>query len=135
LNPSAIHAELVKRRMAKAYDLLRTNARRAVAVLVEVATDKKASPAVRVQAATEILDRTLGRPTERMELDVDVMKPWQRLIAGAVVTMRDGRLMPIVGTDAQAEAAEREALEGKVLEAEASDEASETGSLTPDDRY
>jgi hypothetical protein len=124
--PSAIHSELVKRRMSKAYDLLRTNARRAVAVLVEVATDKKAPPAIRVQAATEILDRTLGKPTERMELDVDVMKPWQRLIASSVVGMSNGRLVGvvggIVGSDEQARQVELEALEAEVLSEETSDD-------------
>jgi hypothetical protein len=132
--PSEVHAEIVRRKMSEAYTLLRENTYKAVEVLVEVATDKKASPAVRVQAAEQILDRTLGKAVEHMKLDVDVMAPWQRLIANSIVGMRGGRLLGIVGTEEQAR--ELEAEEGEVLVAETSDhdgDPTETGPLTSDD--
>lgn len=68
--PMAVHDELVRRKMTKAYDLLADSIYDAVAVLVEVAQDTEADPAVRVKAATEILNRTIGKPKETLELGV-----------------------------------------------------------------
>jgi hypothetical protein len=48
------------------------------------AGDPRADPAVRVKAATEILDRTLGKPTQEMRLEVD-SQPWQEMVAAAIV--------------------------------------------------
>jgi hypothetical protein len=67
--PHAVHAELVKRKMAKAYDLLRESTYDAVQVLVEVAKDENADTATRVKAAELILDRTLGKAPQHVSLD------------------------------------------------------------------
>ena len=102
----AVHDELVRRKMSRAYDLLRTNVYKAVEVLVSIATDKRADKAIRVKAATEILDRTLGKPTESMKLDIQ--GEWASIVARAIV--------PIAG----------DVIEGEVIDPEP-DEPERTG--------
>lgn len=68
--PKAIHDEWVSRRMAEAHDLLRECTVDAVTVLRDVAMDNEADQAVRIKAAEMILDRTLGKPSEKMQLEV-----------------------------------------------------------------
>lgn len=80
----AVHDELVKRRMSRAYDLLRASTYDAVQVLVEVAKDENADTGVRVKAAELILDRTLGKAPQHVTLDVNA--PWQKLMAQAIVS-------------------------------------------------
>lgn len=115
--PKAIHDELVKRKMSKAFDLLRSNTYKAVKVLAEIATDKSADPAVRVKAASEILDRALGKAPEHVSLDIE-MQPWQRAIAQSIV----GRDLRIVATEEQAKALDddedAEIVDGELVEAE-----------------
>jgi hypothetical protein len=81
----AVHDELVKRRMSKAYDLLRESTYDAVKVLVEVAKDENADTATRVKAAELILDRTLGKAPQHVSLDFQGDVPWKQLMAQAVV--------------------------------------------------
>lgn len=85
--PKAIHDELVKRKMTKAYDLLNESIYDAVAVLVDVAQDKSADAQVRIKAATEILNRTMGKPTERMQLAVTA--EFDRVVESVVVERAD----------------------------------------------
>lgn len=68
--PKAVHDELVKRKQTKAYDLLNVSLFDAVAVLVEIATDKEADKDVRLKAAVEILNRTMGKPTQEMKVQL-----------------------------------------------------------------
>ena len=68
--PKALHDELVARKMTAADDLLRESTYDAVAVLREVALDKEADPAIRIRASEMILDRTKGKPTANMQLQV-----------------------------------------------------------------
>lgn len=59
--PKLVHDEMVRRKLAKGYELLADNVEAAVAVLAEVAQDKSVDPGVRVKAATTILDRAMPR--------------------------------------------------------------------------
>jgi hypothetical protein len=68
--PKALHDELVARKMTQAYNLLNESIYDAVAVLREVALDKDADGAVRIKAATEILNRTMGKPSQEMKLSI-----------------------------------------------------------------
>ena len=68
--PKVVHDELVKRKMTKAYELLSESVLDAVQVLVDVARDKEADPNVRIKAATEILNRTVGKPKEHLLVDL-----------------------------------------------------------------
>lgn len=86
--PMAIHNELVKRKMSQAFDLLRDNIVEATSVLVEVAKDPDVDPAVRLKAAGMILDRTLGKAAERIDVRTDMQgrnEPWRDAIIGALV--------------------------------------------------
>ena len=83
--PKALHDELVRRTMHKAHLLLRTNTWKAVGVLIEVATDKEADARARVRAAELILDRTMGRVPQFVDVEVSEMQPWQKLIASSIV--------------------------------------------------
>ena len=68
--PTLLHDELVKRKMTKAYELLSESVLDAVQVLVDVARDQEADPNVRIKAATEILNRTVGKPKEHLLVDL-----------------------------------------------------------------
>jgi hypothetical protein len=46
-------------------------------------------PAIRLKAATEVLDRTLGKPTENVNMNLE-LAPWQRLMATAIVPTLPG---------------------------------------------
>ena len=70
LVPKAIHDELVRRKMSKAHDILRDSIVRAAEVLREILDDKNADAAVRLKAAGMLLDRGLGKATERVEISL-----------------------------------------------------------------
>lgn len=82
LVPRAVHDELVRRKMSEAHDLLRDNVVAATEVLVSLATDQDADAAVRLKAATTILDRVLGKAPERVELAVE--PPWATALQAAI---------------------------------------------------
>jgi hypothetical protein len=85
----AVHDELVKRRMSKAYDLLRESTYEAVVVLREVALDKEADAKVRVEAASTILDRVLGKAPQAVALEVSGDPAWAKLMASAIISAND----------------------------------------------
>lgn len=95
--PKAVHDELVRRKMSEAHDLLRDNVVRATEVLVEIATDGQADAAVRLKAATTILDRVLGKAPERVEVAVE--PPWARAIRHAIAPL--GPIAPPHAIDAE----------------------------------
>ena len=68
--PKAIHDEWVSRRMAEAHDLLRECTVDAVVVLRDLAMDPDTESSVRIKAVEMILDRTMGKPSEKMQLEV-----------------------------------------------------------------
>ena len=84
--PTAVHQELVQRRMLAAHKLLGENLVKAVQVLVDVATDKRTDAAVRVKAAGIIMDRVLGKVPERVHLAPDDPEPtWAKAIRAGMV--------------------------------------------------
>jgi hypothetical protein len=102
----AVHDELVRRRLAKAYDLIRESTADAVRLLRSIVNDPEAADGDRIKAAELILDRAMGKPRESVSLDVGIQAPWQRVIVDA-----------IVGTEAQArELSAGEVVEGEVVE-------------------
>lgn len=61
-NPSGRpKSDVTIKELAKAYT------KEAIETLAEITTNKKASPSVRVQAATALLDRGWGKPTQHTE--------------------------------------------------------------------
>lgn len=59
--PKAVHDELVKRKLTKAYDLLNESIYEAVEILIDIAHDEDVDASVRLKAVKEILDRTIGK--------------------------------------------------------------------------
>lgn len=101
--PTAVHQELVQRRMMNAHTLLGENLVRAVEVLVAIATDKRADDAVRVKAANIILERVMGKVPERVHLAPDEAEPtWAKAIKTGMVrgiVSTEGRPLPAVFND------------------------------------
>ncbi len=74
--PRAIHDELVRRKLSKAYDLLRDSLVDAVRVLIEIVQSPAASEADRIRAATLIMDRVMGKAPEQINVSVEQEPPW-----------------------------------------------------------
>lgn len=82
--PKAVHDELVRRKLSRAYDLVKESVYDAVRVLAEIANDDRADPGVRVKAATELLDRGMGKSSQHVALDVAIPR-FQNILATAIV--------------------------------------------------
>lgn len=83
--PTAVHAELVRRRLSKAGELLRESLVDAVLLLREVVTDDDADYGDRIKAASLIIDRVMGRAPENMTIKVEHEPPWAVAIRAALV--------------------------------------------------
>lgn len=97
--PTLLHDELVKRKMTKAYELLSESVLDAVQVLVDVARDKEADPNVRIKAATEILNRTVGKPKENVQLHLGPKSAFEEFGETVVVWVDDGATSNVHQTD------------------------------------
>jgi hypothetical protein len=112
LIPRQLVMELNRRRMGRAQALLLYSSVDAIEVLRSIVNDKQAARRTRIRAAEILLEQGLGKPRERMSLDVtrdDDVLPWQPLMVNA-----------IVGTPEQAKqlVEESEAQPGDVIEGE-----------------
>lgn len=90
--------------LEEAHQQLRKDTVSAVQFLGEVVRDPTAGREIRLRAAGMILDRTLGKPTESVDLTISGTAPW-------VLALQD---MTMVGTPAQAS----ELRAGDVIDAE-----------------
>src|SRR6266702_4160586 len=61
---SAVHDELVKRKLRQAVELVRVSTPRAIKLLVQILDDDEATNRDRIKAAEVILDRALGKAPE-----------------------------------------------------------------------
>lgn len=84
--PTAVHHELTRRRMGQAYELMREDLVAAVQVLGDIVKDTEASNRDRLRAAELIMDRVLGKATERVEVKL-APEPWEQLLVGSVVDL------------------------------------------------
>lgn len=100
--PMAVHNELVRRKMSRAHELLRDNLVAATEVLVDLATDPEVESAVRLKAATTIMERVLGKTPERVELSATERKPWEAAVTGGIVRIAPE---PIEATATEADSA------------------------------
>lgn len=98
--PTLLHDELVKRKMTKAYELLSESVLDAVQVLVDVARDKEADPNVRIKAATEILNRTVGKPKEHLLVDLSPQAKKFKDFGEAVVVWVDDDVIDVESAEA-----------------------------------
>jgi hypothetical protein len=89
--PQAVHVEMTRRRMSKAYDLLRVSTLDAVELLHSVITDPDAPMPDRIKAAQLVLDRTLPK-SENLNVSLGIADPPRFLsaIEGALVTIVSG---------------------------------------------
>ncbi|HVX19210.1 MAG TPA: hypothetical protein VHA73_14360 [Acidimicrobiales bacterium] len=85
--PLRVHEELTRRRLDKAYELLRDNLVAAVEVLGEVVQDKKAAPKDRLRAAELIMERVMGKAPMKVEVGV---KTKFDLALEAMIVWEDG---------------------------------------------
>lgn len=100
LVPKAIHDELVRRKMSQAHDLMRDNVVKATEVLVEIAQDKDVDPAVRLRAVAMIHDRVLGKAPDKVQMEAAItMQPWERAVAGAIVSISRAEVIDVDGED------------------------------------
>lgn len=82
--PAVIHNELTRRRMGEAYDVMRDDLVGAVQLLGVVVRDPDASNRDRLKAAELIMDRVLGKATERVEVKLSP-EPWEQLVVDGIV--------------------------------------------------
>lgn len=80
--PKAIHDELVRRKMSRAFELLQESVVDAALLLRSVVNDPEAAYAERIRAASLILDRVLGKTPERIQLEVE--PPWATALRQAL---------------------------------------------------
>lgn len=86
--PKAIHDELVKRTLKEAGEKLRSNLVEAITSLTEIAKDPDAPETARIQAASIIMDRVMGKAVDRVEITAEM--PWmEALTEGIVATEED----------------------------------------------
>lgn len=85
--PKIIHDELVKRTLSKAQELLRSNLLDAVAALTSIAKDEDAPEGARIQAATLIMERVMGKTPEKVEISAEM--PWMDALTDAIVSTED----------------------------------------------
>ena len=97
--PKAIHDEWLNRRMRAAHDLLQESTLDAIQVLKDVMGDPDADAAVRVKAASLIIDRVLGKTPERIDLRADERKPWEDAIVAALVVPSASGVLDVVEAD------------------------------------
>jgi len=79
-------------------ELVKVKTASAVAVLVDVMESKKSPPSARVAAATALLDRGWGRPTQSVEADVkgELSPQFLELFGGWNVNAKPGANAPAV---------------------------------------
>jgi hypothetical protein len=98
--PKALHDELVKRKMSRAFELLRDNLVSAVEVLIELAQDEEVESGTRLKAATTIIERVMGKTPEKVVLDMGEQPPWLGALMGAIVSVKNEN---VVDVDAEEE--------------------------------
>jgi hypothetical protein len=82
--PKALHDELVRRTMDKAAKLLHDSLEAAVQVLCELVLDPDIEAKDRLRAVQMIMDRTMGKAPDKVEVTAD-MKPWEIALRGGIV--------------------------------------------------
>lgn len=74
------HQKAVAATLRNAQDLLTESTLDAVLLLRRVVNDERAHNSDRLKAANMILDRTLGKPRERLSIEIEQEPPWAAAI-------------------------------------------------------
>jgi hypothetical protein len=91
--PKAIHNELVKRTYDKASKILQDSLVDAVTLFATIVRDDKADPAVRLKAATIIVERVMGK--EPIKVSVTTQAKWQAAITHSIVSLPAEELLSL----------------------------------------
>jgi hypothetical protein len=97
--PKKMHDALVRRILSRGAEKIRADFFDAIDVIGSIARDESVDPAIRLKAATTVLERVAGRTPEKVELSMEV-KPWERAMDGIY------RVIPPEAVDAPATKAE-----------------------------
>jgi hypothetical protein len=112
--PTEVLHELNRRRFTRAHALLASSLEDTIHMLLSIVNDPASADSDRIKAAEILLDRTLGKPTERVQLGLGFNgddPPWKRAVVNA-----------IVGTAQQAAALEATATDAEIIDVEPTDE-------------
>lgn len=89
--PREVYLELQRRYIEKAAKYFLEHAEEMAGVLYGIAMNADTDPRARVQAATQMLDRALGKPSNNTKLDVTVHEPkFIQALEGAIVSIEPG---------------------------------------------
>lgn len=90
--PRALYEEFVRRQLEKGFSQLMADLPELVAVMLDLAKDETLDPALRLRAADMALDRVLGKPRERHDIDLGIApapeRPSYEQVLNAVVIRR-----------------------------------------------
>ncbi len=116
--PTAVHQELARRRMSKAYELLRENVVGAVEVAAEVMTNKEVDNGTRLKAAELIINRVLGKLPEHVTLEVAQQEEpaFKRILSTALVMVPTLKDAEALGAGQDGDVVEGELVEDEVLD-------------------
>ncbi len=131
---SAVHDELVKRKLRQAVELVRVSTPRAIKLLVQILDDDEATNRDRIKAAEVILDRALGKAPEHVNLSLAGAIPaWQRMIKDAVLvgTEEQARALPPKRVENEADDDEGDEAEDDVIEGEIVEEPAAPTTVMP----
>lgn len=87
--PKAIHDELVRRTLAKAQEVMRSNTVAAVEILVDIAKGADVEPKDKLKAIQMIMDRVMGKTPEKIDVTVGEKPAWEVALEHAIVGTDD----------------------------------------------
>lgn len=96
--PMAVHHELNRRRMSKAREVLDESLEAAVALFAEVVKDPDAPLDLRLKAAKEIVDRTMGKAPDKVSIHVE-QAPWEEVVDSVVLFYDEDDIVDAVVVD------------------------------------
>lgn len=85
--PMALHEEAIKRTFEEAQELFREGLVPAVKYLTSIVEDASVEDKDKLKAVSMILDRVLGKPLERVEINTEP-EPWEDAVVAAVVPLK-----------------------------------------------
>lgn len=83
--PMALHEEAIKRTFEEAQELFREGLVPAVRYLTSIVEDNSVEDKDKLKAVGMILDRVLGKPVERVEINTEP-DPWEEVVRVAIVS-------------------------------------------------
>lgn len=84
--PAKLHRELARRIMDRAEGIVRDSIEDAVTLWREVVNDPDVDMAMRLRASENIVERGLGKPVDRVQVEARVhVAPWQHVLEAALM--------------------------------------------------